>query len=224
MKTKYFVSAILLAGGTGTRMGGSIPKQFRILKDKPLALYSFDFFLQENAIDEIIVVCEDGYQSLFSSKTKPIRFAKPGLRRQDSVYQGLLATDDQSDLISVHDAARPFLEKKPFTELLAAARLHGAAALAIPATNTIKRADPDGKVLETLPRHELWELQTPQVILRDLFLQSYAYAHEHFIEATDDLSLIEAMGKTAVLVKSSPSNFKITTPTDWHLAEICVSN
>jgi 2-C-methyl-D-erythritol 4-phosphate cytidylyltransferase len=225
MYKKKLITAILLAGGTGSRMGEGIPKQFRPLCGRPLALYSFDFFNRMSEIDEIVVVCPPAYRSLFAQSMKPLVFALPGKRRQDSVYHGLLASGSGAHFICVHDSARPFIEEKAFIELLDSAITHGAAALAVPATSTIKRAGPDQRVLQTLPRNELWELQTPQVIRRSLFFRAYAHAEKILFEATDDLSLVEELGEPAVLVKSSPGNFKITTPIDWLLAEkICASN
>ena len=225
MDKKNFTSLIFLAGGKGLRIGGEIPKQFRPLLKKPLALYSLELFAALSEIDEIIVVCELQFRSLFASIQKPLYFVLPGNRRQDSVYRGLMASSDQSDLICVHDSARPFVEKDSIIHLLQEARRRGAAALAIPASNTIKQADPNQCVRRTLPREELWELQTPQAIERSLFIKAYIYAHAHEIEATDDLSLIEAMGEKTYLVKGSPRNFKITTPFDWVIAEkLCASN
>jgi 2-C-methyl-D-erythritol 4-phosphate cytidylyltransferase len=225
MKKKIFTSLILLAGGTGSRLKGSIPKQFRPLLGKPVVLYSFDLFASMAEIDEIVVVCAPKYQNLFPHIDKPLSFALPGERRQDSVYNGLLKASDAADLVCVHDAARPFIEKDSVAALLEEAIRTGAAALAIPAVNTIKQVDSEQRVRFTLPRQELWELQTPQAIRRELFLKAFAHAREWNIDATDDLSLVEAIGEAAVLVKSSPRNFKITTPYDWDIAEkICASN
>lgn len=225
MSTQNFTSLIFLAGGQGMRLGGGTPKQFRNLFGKPLAHYSFETFAHLSEIDEIIVVCEPQFCSLFPSIQKPLRFVLPGKRRQDSVCHGLMATTDQSNLICIHDAARPFVEKKSIIHLIKKARCYGAAALAIPATNTIKQADQNQCVQRTLPRQELWELQTPQAIQRSLFLKAYAHAHQNKIEATDDLSLVEALGEKTYLVEGSFRNFKITTPFDWIIAEsICASN
>jgi 2-C-methyl-D-erythritol 4-phosphate cytidylyltransferase len=225
MDRKNFTSLIFLAGGQGTRMGGTIAKQFRPLLGKPLALYSLEIFSRLAEIDEIIIVCNPSYHSLFLPASKPVRFAAPGNRRQDSVYNGLMAVSEQADLICVHDSARPFIEKERVLALLDAADCFGAAALAIPVSSTIKQADRKLCIQRTISRDELWEVQTPQAIRRSLFLKAYEYAKTHQIEATDDLSLIEALGKPAFLVQGSELNFKITTPFDWALAEyLCASN
>ncbi len=208
-------------------MGEGIPKQFRMLCGQPLALYSYRFFASLPEVNEIIVVSDPSYRSMFPTSDKRLGFALPGQRRQDSVYHGLLASSETANIVCVHDAARPFIEKEPFLTLLNEARRMGAAALAVPATNTIKQVDAEQQVLRTLPRKDLWEIQTPQAIRRSLFLKAYAHAQASGLEATDDLSLIEAIQGPAVLVKSSPRNFKITTPFDWAVAEqmiVCASN
>jgi 2-C-methyl-D-erythritol 4-phosphate cytidylyltransferase len=219
----HFTSLILLAGGQGTRMGKGLPKQFRLLGTKTLALYSYEFFDKTAQIDEIIVVCPATYQSLFYPISKPVRFALPGARRQDSAYLGLLAAHPKADLICIHDAARPFIDAEAFTALLKQARSCDAAALATRSANTIKQCDEHQRVKQTLPRHELWELQTPQAIRRDLLIQAYEHAYTHNIEATDDLSLVEELGIKPTLVEGSRKNFKLTTPFDWFVAE-CALN
>ncbi len=225
MDRKNFTSVILLAGGSGTRMGLNAPKQFQHLCGKALALYSFELFSHLEEVSEIVVVCDPSYRTLFASPHKSVQFALPGKRRQDSVYHGLLAASPEAMLICIHDSARPFLEKEAVQALLKKAFDQGAAALAAPAINTIKQADASQRVKQTLPREELWEMQTPQAIRKDLLLKAYAHAQANDIEATDDLSLVEAMGAPTVLVKSSSRNFKITTPFDWAIAEaLCAAS
>jgi len=225
MINKIFTSLILLAGGQGARMGGGIPKQFRLLARKPLARYSFEIFEDLPEIDEIVIVCEPRFSSLFASDRKPLSFALPGKRRQDSVFNGLTVASKNADLICIHDAARPFVEKKFIIQLLEETIRCKAAAIAVPASNTIKKADQNRCVQCTLTRNELWELQTPQAIERSLLIKAFDHAHRFGIEATDDLSLIEALGEKTFLIEGSPRNFKITTPFDWALAEkLCDSN
>ena len=198
-------------------MGAGLPKQFRMLRGKALALYSFELFDALELVQEIVVVCEKEHEHLFASFKKTIHFATPGKRRQDSVYNGLLKTSQE--MICVHDSARPFVEKSHILTLLETAHTTGAAALAVPATNTIKRIGANGQILSTLKREELWEMQTPQAIKRSLFLKAYEHAQKKNIEATDDLSLVEAMDVPCSIVKGAPTNFKITTPFDWVIAE-----
>lgn len=222
MASKIFTSAVLLAAGSGARLGGDLPKQFRPLKRKPLALYSFELFASLSEVDEIVVVCPPAYRSLFAAD-KPLVFTEGGARRQDSVYRGLLASSPHADLICIHDSARPFVEAEHCLELLQEAALSKASALAVPAASTIKQVQ-GCQVLQTLDRSLLWEIQTPQAIDRRLLLQAYEFAHRHNVEATDDLSLVEAMGHPTTVVRGSPRNVKITTPFDWAMAEQCAIN
>ena len=224
-KRKNFISLILLAGGTGSRMGGSLPKQFRLLAGKPLALHSSELFDRTDAISEIVIVCAPDYRHYFADGRKPQRFALPGPRRQDSVCHGLLAASPDAELICIHDSARPFPPAEALPALFAAARREGAAALAAAATNTIKEASASMQVVRTIPRSVCWETQTPQALRRDLLEEAYRFALANDVEATDDLSLLEAMGRFASLVPSTPRNFKITTPFDWAVAEaLCAAS
>lgn len=211
---------ILLAGGTGSRMGTLVPKQYLLLKQKPIALYSFDLFRASPEIDEIVVVCEPIYQHFFSGS---VIFAKPGPRRQDSVYSGLLKSTQE--IILTHDAVRPFIEKNYLIPLLEAVRRTGAAALGTPVTSTVKQCRADHIVEKTLDRSHLWEIQTPQAFRRDLLFKAFDYVKKHNLEVTDDLSMMEALGHPAEIVPCSPRNFKITTPFDLAVAEVlCATN
>lgn len=213
------VSVILLAGGQGSRMRSSVPKQFLHLQGKPLALYSFELFTSLSWVMELIVVCDPQYQSLFPRFTLPsVRFAIPGERRQDSVYNGFKEISPTADLVCIHDSARPFLEKGNLEEVLEAARLYGAAALAVPAKNTIKETDPNQFVQRTLDRSKLWEMHTPQIATPQLISKGFEIALEYGLSVSDDAGLIELTGHPVKLVKDSYQNFKITTPEDWQIA------
>ncbi len=208
------ITLIFLAGGIGSRMGAPLPKQYIPLKNKPLALYSFETFLQAPEITQIIVVCEPEYQHFFPPS---VQFAKPGPRRQDSVYSGLQKSTQE--MIFIHDSARPFFEAKYIAPLIAAVQKTGAAALASPVANTIKQCSTDLLVEKTLDRSHLWDMQTPQALWRSLMIEAFDYLHKHNLTITDDLSMVEAMGLPTQIVPSSPRNFKITTPFDLAVAE-----
>lgn len=213
-------SAILLAGGSGTRMQMPIPKQFLPLHNKPIALYSFELFLSMPEIHEIIVVCHPTYQHLFVDHThsKPIRFASPGERRQDSVYNGLMASSPSHHLICIHDSARPLIDRKLIQRVLNAGAEHSAATVGMPVKFTVKESDEHHFVLKTIDRSRVWEIQTPQVILRPILLEGFQHAHKHHITVTDDVSLAELLGQPVKLVEGSYSNIKITVPDDLTLA------
>ncbi len=216
-----FISLILLAGGKGTRLKGPVPKQFLPLGDKPLALHSFEHLSSFSFIKEVIVVCEESFEAFFSLQEKDLKFALPGKRRQDSVLHGLKAVSEKSELVCIHDAARPFVYGIPFKELVQAAIEHGAAALGQKVVNTIKRCCDNQSVIQTLPREELWAIQTPQVIQKELLEQGYANLKNQ--DVTDDVSIIESLGRPVKIVESHPNNFKVTTIEDLERAQQMLS-
>ena len=213
------VAVILVAGGKGVRFGTTIPKQFLPLGDKPVARHSFDLFQQMPGVQEVIVVCSEFYQKFFPEGTK---FASPGDRRQDSVWNGLLEVTSNPDYICVHDAARPLVRIRDIQLAFEHVQELDAVALGVRMKSTIKRCNHEGKVEETLPRENLWEVQTPQVIRTSLLRQAYA---QNVADATrtDELSLVEAMGHPVYLVAGDYRNLKITTPEDVDLAQMWLS-
>lgn len=214
-----YVSAILLAGGTGTRMGREVPKQYLPLTNKVVARHSFDLFLTMPEIREIIVVCHPSFQHYFSTESKTkVLFALPGARRQDSVYNGLQLADGLSDLTIVHDSARPLVSEDVTRRTLVAAALCGAATAAVPIKVTVKRSNCKGVVESTLDRSALWEIQTPQIIRTALLRRAFAHALECQIDVTDDVSLVEALGEPVQLVMGDYANLKVTTPEDLVVA------
>lgn len=218
---KPMISAILLAGGTGSRMQSSEPKQFLKLQDKPIALFSFEKFLQLPEITEIIVVCPIEYRHLFknhSSKIK-LKFANPGNRRQDSVFNGLQEIDPQSSLACIHDSARPFVTIETIKEVIETGLNVGAAAVAVPLKSTVKRIDSSQMVMQTPNRSTLWEVQTPQAIRPHLLHEGFAVASSQQHTVTDDVSLVELLGLPVKLVLSCYTNIKVTTPDDLLIAE-----
>ncbi|MBI2742587.1 MAG: 2-C-methyl-D-erythritol 4-phosphate cytidylyltransferase [Chlamydiales bacterium] len=208
------ISLILLAGGIGSRMGAATPKQFLLLKGKPVALHSLELFASFDEIAEIIVVCAPEHQPFFSG-IRPLSFALPGERRQDSLWNGLQKISTTCDLVCVHDAARPCLQRSDFEKLLDEAREHPAVALATPVKYTIKQTGENGFVTTTLDRANLWEIQTPQIAPLSLLKQGFKIAQERNLTVSDDLSLVELTGYPVKLVTGSSSNIKLTTPEDW---------
>jgi 2-C-methyl-D-erythritol 4-phosphate cytidylyltransferase len=205
-------------------MGAPIPKQFLPLGGKPVALHSFDLFASFPGIGEIVVVCEKPHQNYFSTEWKPLSFAAAGLRRQDSVYNGLLACDPSASLILVHDSARPFVEERHVSALIETARRMGAATLGAPVSCTIKQCDPKRQVERTLDRSVLWEIQTPQALQADLIRQGFETVRSRGLEVTDDVAVAEAIGHPVEVVAGSPRNFKLTTPFDWAVAQTLLSH
>lgn len=215
-----YISVILLCGGKGTRMGSFTPKQYLEINSKMIALYSFDFFCSLEEVAEIIVVCEEEYKKNFkSSSSKAVKFASPGKRRQDSVFSGLQKTDKNSDLICIHDGARPFLKKDEVRECFSMASRYGAAILGSKIQNTLKSVK-NNFIEKTLPRDFLYEIYTPQVIKKDLLQMGFDLAIKNNLTVTDDAALIENLQKQVRIVEGSKDNIKITTPIDLELAKI----
>ncbi|KAL8129059.1 hypothetical protein V2J09_018214 [Rumex salicifolius] len=217
------VSVILLAGGTGKRMGASMPKQYLPLLDQPIALYSLYTFSRMIEVREIIVVCDPSYKDVFEETKEKIdvdlKFALPGKERQDSVYSGLQVIDPSSELVCVHDSARPLILPKDVEKVLRDGWLHGAAVLGVPVKATIKEANTDSFVVRTLDRKSLWEMQTPQIIRPGLLKKGFDLVNREGLEVTDDVSIVEHLKHPVFITEGSYTNIKITTPDDLQLAE-----
>ncbi|XP_016683397.2 2-C-methyl-D-erythritol 4-phosphate cytidylyltransferase, chloroplastic isoform X5 [Gossypium hirsutum] len=175
------VSVILLAGGKGKRMGASMPKQYLPLLGQPIALYSLHTFSRMIEVKEIVVVCDPSYKDIFEEAIDKInvdlKFTLPGKERQDSVYSGLQAVDLNSELVCIHDSARPLVRSGDVEKVLKDGWLIGAAVLGVPVKATIKEANSDSYVVKTLDRKTLWEMQTPQVIKPELLRKGFELVH-----------------------------------------------
>lgn len=217
------VSVILLAGGKGKRMGASMPKQYLPLLDKPIALYSLYTFSQMAEVKEIVVVCDPSYRDIFEDAREKInaalKFSEPGKERQDSVYSGLQAIDPSSELVCIHDSARPLVLSQDVEKVLQDGLLHGAAVLGVPVKATIKEAKSDRFVAKTLDRKSLWEMQTPQVIRPALLKEGFDLVNSKGLEVTDDVSIVEHLQHPVFITEGSYTNIKITTPDDLLVAE-----
>jgi 2-C-methyl-D-erythritol 4-phosphate cytidylyltransferase len=211
------INLILLAGGTGSRMQSAIPKQFLPLNGKLIIHYSLELFLSIPEIKDIVVVCEPQYRHHFTNY--PVSFALPGPRRQDSVFNGLLATLPNTEFVCVHDGARPFITKKNIDDIILAAKEYGAATIGMPIKFTVKECDENLLVKNTPNRANIWEIQTPQVIRYDLLLEGFERVNREGLTVTDDVSVVEILGHPVKLVSGSYNNLKITTPEDLSYSE-----
>ncbi|XP_057493623.1 2-C-methyl-D-erythritol 4-phosphate cytidylyltransferase, chloroplastic-like isoform X1 [Actinidia eriantha] len=217
------VSVILLAGGKGKRMGASMPKQYLPLLGQPIALYSFYTFSKMIEVKEIIVVCDPSYEDIFEDTKEKIqvdlKFTLPGKERQDSVYSGLQAVDLKSELVCIHDSARPLVTSGDVKQVLKDGWLNGAAVLGVPVKATIKEANSESYVVRTLDRKTLWEMQTPQVIKPELLKKGFELVNREGLEVTDDVSIVEHLKHPVYITEGSYTNIKVTTPDDLLLAE-----
>jgi 2-C-methyl-D-erythritol 4-phosphate cytidylyltransferase len=213
--------ALIVAAGSGERLGAAVPKAFVELGGKTLLEHSIEAIGAATGIERIIVALPPGLHVF--GLPAGVEGVEGGTARSDSVRLALAAAGEGDDLILVHDAARPLLRPELAERVIAALRDDPAADAAIaaaPVTDTIKRAGADGTVLETLRRNELWSIQTPQVFRREALARALAVDTAELAEATDDASLIERAGGTVIVVPADPGNLKVTTPVDLRLAEL----
>lgn len=218
--SQFKCALILLAGGQGSRFGGDLPKQYTCLKGKPLVLHALEVFLECDQISEIVVVCGNEYRTVFAGLSqRSIKFASPGLRRQDSVENGFKEVSADADFICIHDGARPYPTKQMVADVLEAAQAHGAAAVGMPVKFTLKDCDGEGMVMSTPDRSRFWEIQTPQALRRDLLTDGLALATKAGLTVTDDTSLAELVGAKVKIVPGSYGNIKVTTREDLSIAE-----
>ena len=223
-------AAVVLAGGSGSRMGGNTPKQYLLLDGKPLIWYSLHAF-EESPVEEVVLVVRPGETELCRRNlVEPFGFRKiravveGGKERFHSVFAGLQALKGRGyDLVAIHDGARPMVSQEVIARTFQAAEEYGACVAAVPVKDTIKRADDDGFAAETLPRNLLWSVQTPQTFRFDLCLQAYEtmMARPEFqVGITDDAMVVEQFTDTRVrLVMGDYKNLKVTTPEDLPAAE-----
>ena len=221
-----WVAVVVPAGGSGTRMGHETPKQFLQLGGVPLFIHALRVFEASRMIAEIVVVVpHDAVTSCRDDLLPPFAFSKistvtaGGARRQDSVWNGLQAVDERTKIVVVHDAVRPFVTDAMVEDVVGGARTHGAAIVAIPLHDTVKRAAPDGMIETTLDRQRLWSAQTPQAFDVELLWEAHRSNRQSGVEATDDAFLVEQIGHHVSIVNGSPDNIKITRPGDLVIGE-----
>jgi 2-C-methyl-D-erythritol 4-phosphate cytidylyltransferase len=217
------IAALILAAGRGERLGGVVPKAFVQLAGSTLLERSVATLLEVSEIDWLQPVIGSGDLERFAELDLPAdprlrEAAAGGVERQDSVAAGLDALPIDVEWVAVHDAARCLVSVEEVRQVIAAARDTGAAVLATPARDTIKRVR-DGVVVETPDRSECWVAQTPQVLRSDILRQGIAKARADGLLGTDDVQLAERLGVKVRVVEGSARNLKITLPGDLAIAE-----
>jgi 2-C-methyl-D-erythritol 4-phosphate cytidylyltransferase len=205
--------ALLVAAGSGERLGASRPKAFVTLAGRPMLEWSVAS-LQAAGLTEIVVALPPGEAAPTGCEGVP-----GGATRSDSVRRALAAAGP-SDAVVVHDAARPLVPPPLFVEAIAALEAADCAVAAAPVPDTVKEAGPDHRVTATLDRSRLWAIQTPQAFRREMLERALDVGDDVLAAATDDAWLVERAGGSVVVVPSAPSNFKITTPHDLRVAEL----
>ncbi len=213
--------AIIVAGGTGSRLKGDVPKQFMLLNEKPVIQYSLEAFHSFDPSIQIILVIHPDYLSFWDQLclqykiSVPHKTAKGGKTRFDSVKNGLkLVADD--GLLAIHDAARPVITPDFIGHLFSEAEINGSAMPGINLTDTIRMID--GDTSHQLDRTFLRAMQTPQVFKVSELKR--AYSQSYVPTFTDDASVMQSAGFPLHLTDGRPENIKITNPQDIALAEV----
>lgn len=230
-------AAVLLAGGSGSRMRGSVDdKILAPLRGQPVFYYSLAAFVATGAFGEYIVVCrdqsqEDKLRTIVANHFPAglvVRWARGGAERQDSVLNGLLAAAAAARYVFIHDCARPLVRSASILELLAAVGRSGAAVLAHRIADTIKRVDEINVTqrpvqLVDLDRRRLWGMETPQAFDRELILGAYRAVAAAGGQVTDDTAAVSGMGTKVEIVENTAPNPKLTTAADLALIEFLLA-
>jgi len=216
------LTAIIVAAGSSERMG--FDKLFALVSGKPVVAHTIAAFERTSCVEEIILVGRaDGLgelRKIIGQPTKVKQIVAGGAERSDSVRAGLDHLNLKSDFVAVHDAARPMITPEKITRVFDVCRTTGgAAALAEPINDTLKRADLDLAVKESVDRNGVYAMQTPQVFARKLLEEAYRLVAKKNVSVTDEVSAVELLGCKVVLVPNHDFNFKITYPRDLPLAE-----
>lgn len=216
------LGVVVPAAGSGERMGG-VQKVFLELDGKPLLERALDAFLRYPATRAIVVALPTGDArrppGWLQDLDDRIRVVPGGRTRTESVSKALEHMDPDVTLVAVHDGARPFVDFEVLDGLVETATTGAAAVPGYPSGDTLKRIDPEGRVVATPNRDVHWQIQTPQVFPRDLLERAYARAVRDGRSATDDAHLVEQCGGTVRVLRGSRDNLKVTWPGDLALAE-----
>ena len=223
-----YVSAVISAGGAGRRMGGDIPKQFIDVAGKPLLLHTLQKFEDHKSIDEIVVVSPYEYidttgEMIKKQGIKKVSKIVPGgAERMDSVAAGLNAVSDNADIILIHDGVRPLVAESDIEAVIEKANETGAAILALPVRDTIKRVE-QGAIVNTLNRSILWRAQTPQAFRAEIIKNAYKEAISKGFKATDDAQVVEMTGICVSVIKGAGPNLKVTDKNDLSIVSLLLS-
>jgi 2-C-methyl-D-erythritol 4-phosphate cytidylyltransferase / 2-C-methyl-D-erythritol 2,4-cyclodiphosphate synthase len=220
------VSAIIAAGGRGARFGAAQPKQLLLLGGRPILQRSVDAFARSAAVHDIVVAAPPEIAAnppaYLTGGPKPIHVVEGGERREDSVARAFERVHPQAAIVIVHDAARPLVSDALIRRTIDAAAESGAAIAALPARDTVKRADASHTIIGTMPRHEIFLAQTPQAFRVDVLRAAFALSTRDR-DATDEAMLAEEAGHGVRLVEGDPRNLKITTADDLAMAEALIA-
>lgn len=220
------IVALIAAAGKGKRMNARISKSFIPIFGKPILAYTIEKFEKCKLIDKIYLIVSREEKELCNRNiitkynfSKVQELVDGGETRQDSVYNGIKALDKDTDILVIHDGARPLVEETIIRDSIEKAQKYGAAIAAIPIKDTVKKCGKGFFINKTLNREEIWRAQTPQTFKYDLILPAYHKAYKDKYLATDDAAILERYGHRVKLIIGSEENIKITTPFDIIVAE-----
>jgi 2-C-methyl-D-erythritol 4-phosphate cytidylyltransferase len=217
------LTAIIVAAGDSRRMG--FDKLFATIAGRPVIAHTIHAFDRADCVSEIIVVVRkdrlDEIKAIVhDGNFKKVRSIVPGgQHRQDSVRAGLDHLRAAAKYVAVHDAARPLITVEQIKRVFEQARIHAAASLAEPISDTLKRAYADLFVAGSVDRNQLYGMQTPQIFERQLIEDAYRAVYAENVSVTDEVSAVERLGRKVILVPNNDFNFKVTYPRDLALAE-----
>jgi 2-C-methyl-D-erythritol 4-phosphate cytidylyltransferase len=218
--------AIILAGGSGKRMGTATNKQFLLLDNKPIIVRTLQIFEECRPVDGVYLVVNQKDLPIMQEEiletykfNKVLKLVIGGRLRQDSVRNGLEAIENPCDIVIIHDGARPFVSPSFIEKGIFLMEMFDAVIPAIPVKDTIKTVSKEGFVMKTLERDSLWNVQTPQTFKYDLIVKAYREGMNKKLYGYDDATFLEYMGKKIKVIEGSPYNIKITTPEDLIIAK-----
>ncbi|MDE6034671.1 MAG: 2-C-methyl-D-erythritol 4-phosphate cytidylyltransferase [Ruminococcus sp.] len=217
-------SVIIVCAGNSSRMGG-INKILMPLGNRLVIGVTMSAFQKCESVSEIIVVARENDIPVIRQEAENTGISKlktctvGGETRQQSVMNGIRCISPDSELIAIHDGARPLIKPEHIEKTIRDASVFGGATLGVPVKDTIKTVE-DGLITDTPPRKFLYITQTPQVFKRNLYFEGINFAIEHGLDFTDDCQLVEAIGGKIYMTTGDYSNIKITTPEDIKIAEV----
>jgi 2-C-methyl-D-erythritol 4-phosphate cytidylyltransferase len=218
------VGVVIVAGGSGTRVGGTELKQLRWVAGKPMVLHSLQTFQLRPDVALVVVVLPKAYAAdpppwLFQCDIDRLLVSTGGRDRMQSVYNGLEDMPENIDTVVIHDAARPLASGTVIDRVIQEARKGHGAIAALPVVDTLKAVDADGRIVRTVDRTGLWRAQTPQAFPRAIIDEVHTRARRDGLSATDDAALCEHYGFPVVVVRGSERGMKVTDETDFAIAE-----
>jgi len=224
------VTAVVLAAGEGRRIGGEIPKIFLPIAGRPLVLRTLDRMFAAHSVENVVLViaaneierCQSMLRADAALRDRPWQLQAGGVIRQQSAQRGLEKLGSDSDIVIIHDGARPFVSAGLIERCVEVAADKGAVVVGLPARDTIKVVTQGQRIQSTPDRSSLWEIQTPQVFRRELIVAAHERAEKDGVQVTDDATVVERIGTPVYVIDGERTNFKITVREDVWLAETLI--